>query len=47
MGDYQRWQELNRKCNNGTITDEEYQEMLNLENEDIRESLLSMREIGM
>ena len=47
MGDYQRWQELNSKCNNGTITDEEYQEMLNLENEDTRESLLSMREIGM
>ena len=47
MEDYQRWQELNGKCNNGTITDEEYQEMLNLEGEDIRESLIGMRETGM
>ena len=47
MGDYKRWQELNSKCNNGSITDEEYQEMLNLENEDTRESLIGMRETGM
>ena len=47
MGDYQRWQELNGKCNYGTITDEEYQEMLNLEGEDIKESLIGMRETGM
>ena len=46
MGDYQRWQELNSKCNNGTITDEEYQEMLNLEGECEREYLTYMSERG-
>lgn len=46
MEDYQRWQELNRKCDDGTITDEEYQDILNLEYEDIRESLIGMRETG-
>lgn len=46
MGDYQRWQELNAKCNEGTITDDEYQEMLNLEGECEREDLTYMSERG-
>lgn len=45
--DLKRYEELNRKLNDGTITDEEYDEMFHMEQDSIEEECLYMAQFGM
>ena len=44
--DYQRWKELSDKEDEGTLTDGEHQEKLNLEYENEREEVINMIQLG-